>query len=58
MIFLLLPECTGESLTKNLLEQIKPFKTNFHLNERVQEISKEKNNWKITTSGKKTFLCS
>ena len=42
-----LPECTGESLTKNLLEQIKPFKTNFHLNERVQEISKEKNNWKI-----------
>jgi len=34
-----IPECTGESLTKNLLEQIKPFKTNFHLNERVQEIS-------------------
>jgi thioredoxin reductase (NADPH) len=50
------PECTGESLTKNLLKQIKPFKTNFHLNERVQEISKEKNNWKIQTSGKKTFL--
>jgi len=45
-----IPECTGESLTKNLLEQIKPFKTNFHLNERVQEISKEKNNWKIKTS--------
>ena len=35
-----IPECTGESLTKNLLEQIKPFKTDFHLNERVQEISK------------------
>ena len=51
-----LPECTGESLTNNLLEQIKPFKTNFHLNERVQEISKEQNNWKIITSGKKTFL--
>jgi thioredoxin reductase (NADPH) len=50
------PECTGESLTKNLLEQIKPFKTNFHLNERVQEIIKEENNWKITTSGKKIFL--
>ena len=43
------PECTGEQLTKNLLEQIKPFKTNFHLDERVQEISKEKNNWKIKT---------
>ena len=41
------PVCTGESLTKNLLEQIKPFKINFHLNERVQEISKDKNNWKI-----------
>ena len=51
-----LPECTGESLTKNLLEQIKPFKTNFHLNERVQEISKEKNNWKIKTSKDKIFI--
>ena len=50
------PECTGESLTKNLLEQIKPFKTNFHLNERVQEISKEKNNWKIVTSKNKVFI--
>ena len=50
------PVCTGESLTKNLLEQIKPFKTNFHLNERVQEISKEKNNWKIVTNKNKTFI--
>ena len=50
-----LPECTGESLTKNLLEQIKPFKTNFHLNERVQKISKEKEGWKIITSGNKIF---
>ena len=40
-----LPMCTGESLTNNLLEQIKPFKTNFHLNERVQEISRVKDNW-------------
>ncbi len=51
-----IPECTGESLTKSLLEQIKPFKTNFNLNERVQEISKEKNNWKITTSKGKIFI--
>jgi len=51
-----LPVCTGESLTKNLLEQIKPFKTNFHLNERVQEISKEKDNWKITTNKNKIFI--
>jgi len=50
------PECTGESLTKNLSEQIEPFKTNFHLNERVQEISKEKNNWKIATSKDKIFI--
>ena len=49
-------ECTGESLIKKLLEQIKPFKVNFHLNERVQEISKEKNNWKIITSKKKIFI--
>ena len=47
-----IPECTGESLTKNLLEQIKPFKTNFHLNERVQSISKENNEWKIETNKK------
>ena len=51
-----LPVCTGESLTKNLLEQIKPFKTNFHLDERVQEISKEKNSWKIKTSKDKIFI--
>ena len=51
-----IPECTGESLTKNLLEQIKPFQTNFHLNQRVQEINKDNNNWKITTSEKKTFI--
>ena len=51
-----LPQCTGESLTKNLLEQIKPFKTNFHLSQRVEEISKEKNSWKIITSKKNIFL--
>ena len=51
-----IPECTGESLTKNLLEQIKPFNTNFHLNERVQAVSKEKGNWKITTSKNKVFM--
>jgi len=51
-----IPECSGESLTKSLLEQIKSFKTNFHLNERVQAVSKEKNNWKITTSKKNFFL--
>jgi len=51
-----IPECTGETLTKNLLEQIKPFKTNFHLNERVQEVLKEKDYWKITTNKNKVFI--
>jgi thioredoxin reductase (NADPH) len=51
-----IPECTGESLTKNLLEQIKPFKTNFHLDERVEEISNEKNNLKIKTNKSKIFI--
>ena len=51
-----IPKCTGESLTKSLLEQIKPFKTNFHLSERVQEINKEKNIWKVATNKKKIFL--
>ena len=51
-----IPECTGESLTKNLIEQIKPFKANFHLNERVQEISKEKDVWKVVTNKEKTFI--
>ena len=51
-----LPFCTGKSLTKNLLEQIKPFKTNIHLNQRVEEVVKEKANWKITTNKKNIFL--
>jgi len=51
-----IPKCTGETLTKSLLEQIKPFKTNFHLKERVETISKEKENWKITTNKNKIFI--
>ena len=49
-------ECTGEELTKNLLKQIEPFKTNFHLNERVEEVKKDGSNWKVTTSKKKVFI--
>ena len=49
-------ECTGEELTKNLLKQIEPFKTNFHLNERVEELKKDGSNWKVTTSKKKVFI--
>ena len=47
------PECTGEQLTSNLIEQIKAFKTNFHLNERVEEIKKVEKKW-ITKTNKGT----
>jgi len=50
-----IPICTGEELTKSLLKQIEPFKTNFHFNERVQEISNENNKWIVKTSKNKTF---
>ena len=49
-------ECTGEELTKNLLKQIEPFKTNFHLNERVEELKKDGSNWQVITSKKKVFI--
>ena len=45
-----IPECTGEELTNNLLKQIKTFKTNFHLNERVEEIKKAEKKWLIKTN--------
>ena len=49
------PECTGEELTNNLIEQIKPFKFNFHLNDRVQELRKENDNWIVKTTNDKEF---
>jgi len=45
-----IPECTGGELTNNLIEQIKAFKTNFHLNERVEEIKKVEKKWITKTS--------
>ncbi len=50
-----IPECTGKELTENLLKQIKPFNTNFHFNERVQEVSEEKENWIVKTNKNKVF---
>ena len=50
------PECTGEELTKRLLEQIKPFKTKLYLNERVQEVYQEKENWIVKTSNNQEFM--
>ena len=51
-----IPECTGEELTKNLIEQIKPFNFNFHLSDRVQEITNENNKWIVRTLKGKEFL--
>ena len=50
------PECTGEELTTRLLEQIKPFKTEILLNERVEELREEKTNWVVKTNNKKEFI--
>jgi thioredoxin reductase (NADPH) len=49
------PECTGKELTDRLLEQIKPFDTKFYLNERVEEVKQEKENWYIKTNNDNTF---
>jgi len=51
-----IPECTGETLTRNLMKQIEPFNTNFHLSERVEQLVKEGTKWKITTNKKKVFI--
>jgi thioredoxin reductase (NADPH) len=50
------PECTGEELTKNLLEQIKPFKSEFFYNERVDEVKQDKNNWIVKTNNNNEFI--
>ena len=49
------PECTGEELTKKLLEQIKPFNTDFFFNERVEEIKQNRENWVVKTNNKNEF---
>ncbi len=50
------PECTGEELTKKLLEQIKPFNTKFYLNERVEEVKQENDNWFVKTNKDNEFI--
>jgi thioredoxin reductase (NADPH) len=50
------PECTGEELTKRLLEQIRPFKTELYLNERVEEVRQEQENWIVKTNSNKEFV--
>tara|TARA_E500000178_G_C17002269_1_gene746305 strand:+ start:469 stop:1485 length:1017 start_codon:yes stop_codon:yes gene_type:complete len=51
------PECTGKELTDKLLEQIKPFKTEFFLNERVDEVRQDnKDEWIVKTNNRNEFL--
>mgnify|MGYP001201795944 CR=1 FL=1 len=45
-----IPECTGEELTNNLIEQLKPFNIKFHLNQRVDEVKKNNNYWEVKTN--------
>ena len=49
------PECTGEELTNNLINQIKAFNIPIHLSERVDEVKKEKDSWIVKTNAGKTF---
>ena len=49
------PECTGEELTNNLINQLKPFDIKFHLSERVDEVKKEGDNWIVKTNNDTIF---
>ena len=49
------PECTGEELTNNLINQLKPFDVKIHLGERVDEVKKEENNWIVKTNNNSMF---
>ena len=49
------PECTGEELTNRLLEQIKPFETELFLNERVEEVKQDNENWIVKTNNSNQF---
>ena len=51
-----IPECTGKELTKNLIDQLKPFDIKFHLSERVDDVQKENENWVVKTNNNKIFL--
>ena len=51
-----IPECTGEELTNNLIEQLKPFNIKFHLSERVDEVKKNKEIWEVKTNKGTKFI--
>tara|TARA_Y100000590_G_C15581140_1_gene962354 strand:+ start:243 stop:1259 length:1017 start_codon:yes stop_codon:yes gene_type:complete len=51
-----IPECTGEELTNNLIEQLKPFNIKFHLSERVDEVKKNNGSWNVKTNKGTEFI--
>jgi thioredoxin reductase (NADPH) len=51
-----IPECTGEELTNNLINQIKNFNIPIHLGERVDEVKKENDNWLVKTNAGTIFI--
>ena len=53
-----IPFVTGQGLTDALMEQIKPFKPSFHLNEMVETIEKIGDpGFRVTTDGGQVFEC-
>ena len=53
-----IPYITGHGLTEQLMEQIKPFKPNFHLGEMVTTMTKLGDaHFKVATDAGKTFEC-
>ncbi len=50
-----IPECTGEELTNNLINQLKPFNIKFHLGERVDEVKNENEKWIVKTNNGTIF---
>src|SRR5207237_2206650 len=53
-----IPYVTGQGVTDALMEQIKPFKPTFHLNEMVENIEKIGDpGFRVATDGGKVFEC-
>jgi thioredoxin reductase (NADPH) len=50
-----LPIVTGQQLTDNLLEQIKPFGPEFHFSQIVESLEKTETGWKLKTDNETTI---
>lgn len=51
------PLCTGRELTKNLLRQIEPFATTFHLGQQISTVLRQSDDrWLVTSSKQQHFL--